>query len=117
LVRPAVKILRNIQKEVCMPKKVIAKTALARAHLFIKGRVQGVGFRAFAVRMASDMRLAGWVRNIYGDGVEAVFEGDRVAIEAAIKRCDEGPVLSIVSEIDVNWTEAPEGLTGFSVKY
>jgi len=100
-----------------MHKKTRDKTTIVRAHLFIKGRVQGVGYRAFTVRIASNKGLAGWVRNLYGDGVEAVFEGDRAAIEAAIKRCGEGPPVSIVSEIDVTWTEPPEGLTDFSVRY
>jgi acylphosphatase len=117
LVRPADKIHRNIKKEDRVLKKTIDKTTTARAHLFIRGRVQGVGYRAFTVRTASEMGLSGWVRNNYGDGVEAVFEGDKASIEAAIDRCNEGPFLSIVSEIDVNWTEEPEGLTGFSVRH
>jgi acylphosphatase len=95
----------------------VDKTAIARAHLFIRGRVQGVGYRFFTVRTATDKGLAGWVKNIYGNGVEAVFEGDKAAIEAAVKRCSEGPPFSIISEIDVNWTEEPEGLTGFSVRH
>jgi acylphosphatase len=110
------KKFRAIYIEDRMDEKATDKSAVVRAHLFIRGRVQGVGYRAFTVRAASDHGLAGWVRNIYGDGVEAVFEGDRSAIEAAVKLCGEGPPLSIISEIDVNWTEEPERLTGFGVR-
>lgn len=88
-----------------------------RAHLFIRGRVQGVGYRAFAMGIASSMGLSGWVRNLADRQVEAVFEGERWAIEAAIKKCAEGPISAVVSDIDVSWDEQPEGLTGFGVRY
>jgi acylphosphatase len=88
-----------------------------RAHLFIRGRVQGVGYRSFVVHLAYSLGLDGWVKNVIGGGVEAVFEGDKAAIEAAIKKCQEGPVMAIVSDIDVNWNDTLEGLSGFDVRY
>lgn len=89
----------------------------ARAHLFIRGRVQGVGFRWFTSDVASSFGLTGWVRNLADGRVEAVFEGEREAIEAAIKECYDGPRISNVSGIDVNWDETPENLTGFMLKH
>ena len=89
----------------------------ARAHLFIRGRVQGVGYRAFVVHTAHALMLNGWVRNLYDRTVETVFEGERPAIETAIKRCQEGPPASIVSSIDVSWSDNAEGLSGFEVRY
>jgi acylphosphatase len=88
-----------------------------RAHLYIKGRVQGVGYRAFVVRTAGVFGLDGWVRNLSDRSVEAVFEGDRPSIEAAIKRLYEGSPAALVSSIDINWTDNPEGLSNFDVRY
>jgi acylphosphatase len=89
----------------------------ARAHLIIKGRVQGVGFRWFVYDVASSFRLAGWVKNLYDGRVEAVFEGERAAIEEAIKMCADGPRSAAVSGIDSNWDEEPENLAGFDIRH
>jgi acylphosphatase len=43
---------------------------LARAHLLIKGRVQGVFYRAFARDIATQLGLRGWVRNLSDGSVE-----------------------------------------------
>jgi acylphosphatase len=88
-----------------------------RAHLVIRGRVQGVGFRWFVTDIASSFGLAGWARNLADGKVEVVFEGERLAIEAAISQCYEGPRSAIVSGIEADWDEKPEGLAGFGVKY
>ncbi|HTZ18780.1 MAG TPA: acylphosphatase, partial [Dissulfurispiraceae bacterium] len=88
-----------------------------RAHLIIKGRVHGVGFRWFVYDVASTFRLAGWVKNLYDGRVEAVFEGERPSIESAINSCAEGPRSAVVSGVDTTWDEEPEGLSGFDIRY
>jgi acylphosphatase len=88
-----------------------------RSHLYIRGRVQGVGYRAFVVRTAGAFGLGGWVRNLPDRSVEAVFEGERSSIEAALKRLYEGPPAALVSSIDINWTANSEGLSNFDVRY
>jgi acylphosphatase len=90
---------------------------MARAHLFIDGRVQGVFYRAFTRGMAHRLRLSGWARNL-GDGrVEAVFEGEKRAIEEAIRECNAGPPGARVTNIDVQWEPYSGDETGFSVRY
>ncbi|MGO9376918.1 MAG: acylphosphatase [Dissulfurispiraceae bacterium] len=89
----------------------------ARAHLFISGRVQGVGLRWFVTDIASSLGLAGWAKNLTDGKVEVVFEGERGTIEAAIRHCNEGPRSAIVSGIDTNWDEKPEDLIGFHIRY
>ncbi len=89
----------------------------ARAHLLIKGRVQGVGFRWFVYDVAHLYGLAGWVKNLYDGNVEAVFEGERSSIKEAIRRCADGPRSAAVSGIDVNWEERPENLSSFDISY
>jgi acylphosphatase len=88
-----------------------------RAHLFIDGRVQGVGYRYFAAHVAAYLGLAGWVRNLPDRGVEVVFEGNRQKIEQAIQLCYEGPPFARVTNIEIIWHEQPEGLTDFQINH
>ena len=89
----------------------------SRAHLIIKGYVQSVGFRWFVRDIALSLRLTGWVRNLPDRSVEAVFEGERETIEAAIEQCARGPSSAVVSGIDAGWDELPEDLAEFNIKY
>lgn len=85
-----------------------------RAHVLISGRVQGVGYRFSTQDVASVYSLSGWVRNLPDGRVEAVFEGDRVAVENMIQWCHKGPPHSQVNEVRVEY-EKPEGLKGFEI--
>ncbi|MBI3592670.1 MAG: acylphosphatase [Nitrospirae bacterium] len=89
----------------------------ARAHLFISGRVQGVYYRGFAQDVADSLGLTGWVRNLPDRRVEAVFEGERDIIEAAIRKCYAGPSASRVTDIDVTWEDQFEGFGDFEIRY
>jgi acylphosphatase len=57
----------------------------------IRGRVQGVGYRAWAEYTALDLALEGWVRNRRDGTVEALFAGPQEAVEAMLEACREGP--------------------------
>ncbi|MBF2006966.1 acylphosphatase [Chlorogloeopsis fritschii PCC 9212] len=88
---------------------------LIRAHVFISGRVQGVGYRFATVDTASQLGLSGWVRNLPDGRVEAVFEGAQEVVEEMIRWCHQGPPAAIVKDIVVEYTE-PEGLRRFDVR-
>ncbi|BAY10448.1 acylphosphatase [Calothrix sp. NIES-2098] len=88
---------------------------LIRAHVFISGRVQGVGYRYATVDTASQLGLTGWVGNLPDNRVEAVFEGSQVVIEEMIRWCHIGPPAAVVKNVVVEYEE-PEGLRGFEVK-
>ncbi len=60
-------------------------------HLVIRGRVQGVGYRAFVEDAALDHGLGGWVRNRRNGEVEAVFAGPPAAVNAVTRACRHGP--------------------------
>lgn len=82
---------------------------LVRAHIWVKGRVQGVGFRAHVEYAARQIGgLTGWVRNVGYDTVEAVAEGKREQVEGLIEAMKQGPRMSRVDESRVEW-EAPNG--------
>jgi acylphosphatase len=80
-----------------------------RVHVWVKGRVQGVGFRAYVeygARQIGD--LTGWVRNVGYDTVEALVEGERPDVELFIQMMTGGPSASRVDESRVEW-ETPTG--------
>jgi acylphosphatase len=69
-------------------------------HIVVRGRVQGVGYRAFVEDEAYQHRLQGWVRNRRDGSVEAVFAGPAAEVEAAIEACRRGPFSAHVSALD-----------------
>jgi acylphosphatase len=74
-----------------------------------------VGFR-YAVRERARSRgVAGYVRNLAGGEVEAVFEGDPAAVEALVEFCRRGPRGAEVTSVDVR-DGAPAGRSGFEVR-
>ena len=60
-------------------------------HVLIRGRVHGVGFRAWTQNEAERRGLEGWVRNRRDGTVEAVFAGDEDTVEAMLRACRRGP--------------------------
>lgn len=81
---------------------------LVRAHIWVKGRVQGVGFRAHVEYAARQIGVTGWVRNVGYDTVEAIAEGERENVERFIEMMKQGPGMSRVDESRVEW----EAVTG-----
>ena len=67
----------------------------------IEGRVQGVGYRAFAQREAISLRLTGFARNLRDGRVEVLVQGEKSAVEAFISRLQEGPRLAAVLDVVV----------------
>ncbi len=69
-------------------------------HVMIRGRVQGVGFRAFVEHEARRHHLDGWVRNRRDGAVEAVFAGPPDLVALVIDACRRGPTLAHVDAIE-----------------
>lgn len=62
-----------------------------RVHVFVSGRVQGVGFRFFTETAARNLGLTGWVRNLSDGRVEAVIEGPSDKVAALLDQMRKGP--------------------------
>ena len=86
-----------------------------RAHAFISGKVQGVGYRYSTMNVATKLGLNGWVRNLPDSRVEAVFEGAPEVIEEMIRWCHQGPNSATVKDVQVEYSEA-EGLQQFEIR-
>jgi acylphosphatase len=86
-----------------------------RRRVVVHGHVQGVFFRETARRRAQSAGVAGWIANRPDGTVEAVFEGEREAVERLVDYCREGPRGARVDWVDVV-SEEPEGLSAFSVR-
>jgi acylphosphatase len=70
-------------------------------HIIVRGRVQGVGYRAFVADEAQARRIDGWVRNRRDGTVEAVLAGPSEMVEPMIEACRKGSWGSRVDGLDV----------------
>ena len=88
---------------------------MQRRRVVVQGHVQGVFFRETTRRRALAAGVAGWVRNTPDGSVEAVFEGERDAVDRLVAFAQSGPRGARVDWVDVV-SEEPEGLEGFAVR-
>jgi acylphosphatase len=88
---------------------------VARARVVVRGRVQGVFFRAEASARARSLGVVGWVRNRADGVVEAAFEGQTDAVESMLRWCEQGPTGARVDAVEVTWEE-PVGDAAFEVR-
>ena len=70
-------------------------------HIVIKGRVQGVYFRASAKDIADEIGITGWVRNTDEGDVEIMATGNKEQLEKLVDWCKVGPRRAVVAEISV----------------
>ena len=85
--------------------------------IVVRGRVQGVGFRAFVEEEGTARGLSGWVRNRRDGSVEAVASGSVAAVEEFIGAVRLGPPASRVDALDIEKADetALTGHPGFSL--
>ncbi len=70
-------------------------------HLFLEGRVQGVGFRYFTRISAGNHDVKGWVKNLPDGRVEAVLQGDSESVEEMVKKMKSGPSAARIKNVEV----------------
>lgn len=70
-------------------------------HLFVKGKVQGVFYRATAKKIADKLKLTGWIRNTKNEDVEAMVTGDEEQLKQFINWCKQGPEKAKVDDVIV----------------
>jgi acylphosphatase len=91
------------------------KLNLVAAEIFVSGDVQGVGYRFFTQRAATELGLSGWARNLYDGRVQVEAEGPRVKVEELLARLRVGPRLASVTDVAVTWKAAIGTARGFTI--
>ena len=91
---------------------------IMEARIIIKGMVQMVGFRFYAVRQAEALGIKGFVRNLASGEVEVVAQADEKSMKEFIKLLKKGPSGAIVRGVEIDDNPGiDETFTGFSVRY
>jgi len=85
-------------------------------HIIVKGKVQGVYFRAYTQKQAIKHNLNGFVRNLPNGDVEIVAEGDRDDLQTLVTWCYKGPLLARVSQVTATPYHACEVFEGFGIR-
>ena len=83
---------------------------------FVRGRVQGVGFRWFVEREAHILGIAGWVRNNHDGSVEVLAQGTRDQLSGLHSRLREGPRAARVDSVEVEDEKPTTGLSSFRIE-
>jgi len=93
-------------------------TDLASVRIIVYGYVQGVFFRAFASRRATELGLTGYARNLPGgEAVEVNAEGEREKLQKLIDFLKVGPPTAEVEKVEASWSEYTGSYSDFGVRY
>ncbi|MBI2134596.1 acylphosphatase [Candidatus Woesearchaeota archaeon] len=90
---------------------------MKRAHITIHGLVQGVFFRANTIKMARELGLKGYAKNMPDGTVEVVAEGPEEKINELIKFCKKGPEAAKVSKVNIKFEKPKNEFDGFGVRF
>jgi acylphosphatase len=86
-------------------KFVVQKQTMPTVHLLIKGKVQGVFYRASAKEVADELQLTGWVKNTSDGDVEAMVSGSNEQLQQFLIWCKNGPARAVVNDVQVTFKE------------
>ena len=89
---------------------------MEKAHLIFEGTVQGVSFRANAQRIAREMGLTGWVRNLPDETVEAVVEGTKAEVKELVARLKAEVRGARVRKVRTHWSEGEKEFRIFEIR-
>lgn len=89
--------------------------ATKRVQMTVRGRVQGVFFRATAQREARRLGLTGWVRNRADGSVELLAEGEEGALRDLVTFCQKGPAPARVERVETRWRKYTGEFADFKI--
>ena len=94
----------------------MATKTIVHKEIIVKGRVQGVGFRANAKHVADSMNIQGQVKNLLDGNVWILAEGEVQPMEAFIAWCRSGPAMAAVREVGII-DGSVQHIKGFTILY
>jgi len=95
-----------------------SKSELASVLVVVHGYVQGVFFRDFVSRKATELRLTGYVRNLPGGKtIEVRAEGEKGQLKKLIGHLEVGPPAARVERVLTSWLEYSGGYSGFIIRH
>lgn len=89
---------------------------MKQVYIVIKGRVQGVGFRYFALHKAEELQIKGWVRNTFDGKVEMEASGESENLNTFIDWMKMGPARAIIHTFSVSDIAPQRDFTNFTVR-
>jgi acylphosphatase len=87
-----------------------------RAEILVKGLVQGVGFRYFVYRKATELNLLGYVKNQIDGSVLTVVEGKKSNIQSLFNHLKIGPMYADVRDIKISWSAFSSEFSSFEIR-
>jgi acylphosphatase len=93
------------------------KQVAVQYEIKITGSVQGVGFRYFVQKRATEFEITGWVKNMSDGSVRVMARGDESGMNAFVDHLKAGPSMARVADVSVNRMPETEQFDGFRVKY
>ena len=100
-----------------MAEQVQREDERAQLRAVIHGDVQGVGFRYWTQRQATELGLTGYVRNQWNGTVEVVAEGQRAPLQRLLNLLGQGPRSAGVRKVGAEWRLAAGRFRSFRVRY
>ena len=94
----------------------MATKTIVHKEIIVKGRVQGVGFRANAKHVADSMNIRGQVKNLLDGNVWILAEGEELVMEDFIAWCRSGPAMAVVKEVEII-DGSVQNIEGFTILY
>src|ERR1700753_442170 len=98
------------------PHPTADATEPTRLTAWVRGRVQGVGFRWWTRARALELGLTGWARNLEDGRVEGLAQGSRQACEGLLVALRSGRTPGNVTGVTERWSEPRDAIAGFAEK-
>jgi acylphosphatase len=95
----------------------MSQNDIQELHAYVRGRVQGVGFRYYVVEKAQALGLRGYARNEHNGGLEVLAQGPRPSLERLESLLWKGPSAAQVSDVQTTWRQPTQHLSGFHVRW
>lgn len=90
--------------------------AAIQAHVIFKGHVQGVGFRFTVQRIARNLGVCGWVKNLFDNDVEVVAEAEQLVVDTFLEKIRDSFSRYIVDE-QIQISQPVQRLNNFEIRF